>query len=221
MKKEQKNEPIIPKIIHYCWFGKGESSVLSQRCMASWHKVMPEYTFRLHNETNTAFDTPLLEYLYQQKSWAFLSDYIRLRALYEGGGIYLDVDMEVIRSFDPLLKHKLFLGFESAGRLNSSVIGSRKEMPFLKYCMDYMDQRFVQGQSYKIAPEVMSEVYAVQPEDVTVLSETYFYPYNPYDKARNAKTLETAEITQNTFATHHWEKQWKLGIMERLRRRFL
>jgi mannosyltransferase OCH1-like enzyme len=221
MEKEQKNGRVIPKIIHYCWFGKGEPSVLSQRCMASWQKVMPGFELRLHDETNTQFNTPLLEYLYRQKSWAFLSDYIRLRALHEEGGIYLDVDVEVMRSFEPLLKYKLFLGYESRGRLNSSVLGSRSCEPFLRHCMNFMDQRFAHKRPYRIAPEVMTEVYAKHPENVICLNEEYFYPYNPHDNDRRPRTLEAADITENTYAIHHWQKQWRLGMVERLMRKLL
>jgi len=211
----------IPKIIHYCWFGEKKPSSLSQKCISSWQKVMPNFEIKLHNESNTNFDTPLLQYLYKQKSWAFISDYIRLRILYEEGGIYLDVDMEVLQSFEPLLDHSVFLGYESKERLNSSVLGSHAQEAFLKACMDYMDQHFLEKKPYQIAPEVMSNVYASYVDKVTVLQESYFYPYNPYDKYRNAKTLKNAEIAENTYAIHHWEKQWSMSWLERLRRKIL
>ena len=222
MKKQELEETkTIPKIIHYCWFGEEVPSNLSQQCIATWGKIMPNFEIRVHNEKNTKFDTPLLQHLYEKKSWAFISDYIRLRALFETGGIYLDVDMEVLKPFNPLLKHNLFLGFESQERLNSSVLGSKPSEAFLKHCMDYMDQQFLEKKPYKIAPEVMSIVHKLHPENITVFKEEYFYPYNPYDNNRNAKTIETADITGNTYTIHHWEKQWKMGWMERLKRKVL
>lgn len=211
----------IPNVIHYCWFGEKQPSLRSQHCIASWQRVMPNVQIKLHNETNTALDTPLLKYLYTQKSWAFLSDYIRLCVLYESGGIYLDVDIEVIKPFDTLLHHELFLGYESKGRLNSSVLGSIPSHPFLKYAMTYMNQKFLEKKPYQIAPEVMTEIYNQYPEKVTALSEEYFYPYNPYDIHRNVKTLNDIEITENTYAIHHWEKQWKMGWIERIKRKIL
>lgn len=211
----------IPKIIHYCWFGEEVPSNLSQQCMDTWEKIMPDFEIRIHNEKNTEFNTPLLQYLYEKKSWAFISDYIRLRALFEHGGIYLDIDMEAVKPFDPLLKHHLFLGYESKGRLNSSVLGSNPSEAFLKHCMEYMDQRFLEKKPYKIAPEVMSTVYMAHSENITVFKEEYFYPYNPYDDNRDAKTIGTAVITENTYAIHHWEKQWKMGWLERIKRKIL
>ena len=189
--------------------------------MDTWKNVLPEYEIKLHNETNTTFDTPLLQYLYQKKSWAFISDYIRLRVLYQEGGIYLDVDMEVIKSFDTLRKHNIFLGHESKDRLNSSVLGSKAKEPFLKACMDYMDQQFSQHKPYQIAPEVISYVHRTYTAEITIFDESYFYPYNPYDKYRAVKTLESANITDHTYTIHHWEKQWKMGWWERIKRKLV
>lgn len=211
----------IPKVIHYCWFGDQTPSETSLHCMNTWKKVMPDYEIKLHNEANTEFDTPLLQYLYKKKSWAFISDYIRLRALYHEGGIYLDVDIEVIQSFNPLREHTIFLGYESKNRLNSSVLGSRANEPFLKACMDYMDQQFLMHKPYQIAPEVISHVSSIYEDEITVFDESYFYPYNPYDQNRDAKTLKSADITEHTYAIHHWEKQWEMGWLERIRRKLL
>lgn len=106
---------MIPKIIHYCWFGYGEMPEQAVRCMASWHRLMPDYEYRLWDES--VFDVSLNSYTmeaYQAKKYAFVSDYIRLWALEREGGIYLDVDVEVIKAFDDLLCYKAFAGFEGS-----------------------------------------------------------------------------------------------------------
>lgn len=106
---------MIPKIIHYCWFGKGSMPDYSLRCIESWHKYMPDYLYRLWNEEN--FNTDSFIYAqeaYDAKKYAFVSDVARLWALKTEGGIYLDVDFEVYKSFDGLLHYDAFAGFEGS-----------------------------------------------------------------------------------------------------------
>ena len=106
---------MIPKIIHYCWFGHGEMPDLAQKCIASWHKYMPDWDFKLWNED--VFDVSIVPYTkeaYEAKKFAFVSDYVRLWALFKEGGLYLDTDVEVFKSFDDLLKYNAFAGFEGS-----------------------------------------------------------------------------------------------------------
>ena len=90
---------MIPKKIHYCWFGRGEMPELAKECIASWHKYMPDYEYKLWNEDN--FDVNAVPYTkeaYEVRKFAFVSDYVRLWALEREGGIYMDVDFEVNRA---------------------------------------------------------------------------------------------------------------------------
>lgn len=106
---------MIPKTIHYCWFGRGEMPELAQKCVASWHTHMPEWRFRLWNEDN--FDVDQVAYTkeaYEAKKYAFVSDYVRLWALKNEGGVYLDTDVEVFKPFDNLLDLNAFAGFEGS-----------------------------------------------------------------------------------------------------------
>lgn len=109
---------MIPKIIHYCWFGKGAMPELALKCIESWRHYMPEYQYMLWNEDN--FDvnsTPYTKEAYEARKYAFVSDYVRLWALNTMGGIYFDVDFEVFKSFDSLLCWGAFAGFEGSKRL--------------------------------------------------------------------------------------------------------
>lgn len=103
----------IPKIIHYCWFGRGEKTKLIKKCIKSWKKYCPDYQIIEWNEDN--FDINCCDYVreaYDSKKWAFVTDYARLKILYEHGGIYLDTDVELVKSLDEFLGLKAFMGIE-------------------------------------------------------------------------------------------------------------
>lgn len=105
---------MIPKKIHYCWFGRGEKPKLAKKCIASWKKYCPDYEIIEWNEDN--FDVNINSYTrmcYSKKKYAFLSDYVRLWVVYHNGGIYFDTDVELVKNPDFLLKNQAFFGFES------------------------------------------------------------------------------------------------------------
>lgn len=105
---------MIPKIIHYCWFGRNPKPKDVLQCIESWRKVLPDYEIKEWNEDN--YDIHKCKYMedaYKEKKWAFVSDFCRIDVVYEYGGIYLDTDVEVVRSFDDLLHLDMFCGFES------------------------------------------------------------------------------------------------------------
>lgn len=109
---------MIPKIIHYCWFGRGAMPQQVKDCMASWYEHMPDYDFRLWNEDNVDIESvPYAKEAYAAGIYAFVSDYVRLWALCNEGGLYLDTDVMVFKSFDNLLEYKAFAGFEGSKRL--------------------------------------------------------------------------------------------------------
>lgn len=136
---------MIPKIIHYCWFSKDEKPSLVKRCMASWQKVLPDYEIRCWDGDSFDFDSvPYVKEAMALKKYAFAADYIRLYALYTEGGIYLDSDVEVVKSFDTYLTHDIFSGTEPYiidGKeyydIEAAVIGSVKGHPFLKEVLDH------------------------------------------------------------------------------------
>ena len=107
---------MIPKIIHYCWFGKGQMPELVLKCIESWNKYLPNYEMHLWNEDNfdIASAPQYVQEAYAAKKYAFVSDYVRLWALEQEGGVYLDTDVEVLRSFDPLLGDTAFIGLEES-----------------------------------------------------------------------------------------------------------
>ncbi len=108
---------MIPRKLHYCWFGRGEMPELAKKCIDSWHKFMPDWQYKLWNEDN--FDVNQVSYTkeaYEARKFAFVSDYVRLFVLEREGGLYLDVDFEVHKPFDDLMVHHAFVGIEGSKR---------------------------------------------------------------------------------------------------------
>lgn len=138
---------MIPKKIHYCWFGRGEKPQLVQSCIDSWHKHMPDWEYRFWNEDNFDVNSvPYTKEAYEAKKFAFVSDYVRLWALNNEGGLYLDTDVEVFKPFDDLLGYKAFAGFEGSKHIpmGTCVMASEADGIWVKEMLDsYRERRFV------------------------------------------------------------------------------
>lgn len=207
---------MIPKKIHYCWFGHGEMPELAQRCIASWHELMPDYEYKLWNEDN--FDVNQIPYTkeaWEAKKYAFVSDYVRLWALYNEGGIYLDTDVEVFRSFDNLLGYKSFAGFEGSKRqpLGTCVMASEAEGVWVKEEMEYYkDRHFVNTDgSYDLTTNVqfitarMCENGFVPNGEEQEYKDLHIFPVDYF-----CPRLTTGEYlrTDNTYCEHHGIGSW-------------
>ncbi len=125
---------MIPKIVHYCWFGKRDKDEISQKCMKTWKLLeISGYTFVEWNEDNFDINSnQLVNIAYQQKKYAFVADYVRIWALYNWGGIYLDTDVEVFKDFDKFLNYDLFLGMIFNCSIGTAVIGAKKNNSIMK-----------------------------------------------------------------------------------------
>lgn len=133
---------MIPRIIHYCWFGLGPIPEMAQKCIASWHKYMPDYEYKLWNEDN--FDihcNPYVQEAYESRKFAFVTDYVRLYALYYEGGIYMDTDVEVLKPYDDLLSLTGFTGYEGSKYLPpvTGTIASEAGNEWVKEQLDAYD----------------------------------------------------------------------------------
>lgn len=162
---------MIPKIIHYCWFGGNEMPPLVKWCIKSWHKHLADYTFKLWNESNFDVNSvPFVKEAYESKKFAFVADYVRLYALYNEGGIYLDSDVRVLKTLDRFLKydfvaaHEFHPGLFAPDRdkindeglpkdpsqkieglgISSTQLFAQKKHPYIKECLEfYQNQHFV------------------------------------------------------------------------------
>ncbi|MBO6025202.1 MAG: glycosyl transferase [Bacteroidales bacterium] len=138
---------MIPKTIHYCWFGRGKMPEQAERCIASWRKFMPDWNYRLWNDYN--FDLSLNAYAreaYEARKFAFVSDYVRLWALEREGGVYLDTDVEVFKPFDDLLGYQAFAGFEGSKHcpVGTCVMASEAHGAWVSEQLEaYRDRRFL------------------------------------------------------------------------------
>lgn len=137
---------MIPKVIHYCWFGRGEKSELILNCIASWHRELSGYEIIEWNEDN--FDihcNPFVQEAYENRKYAFVADYARFKILYEQGGIYLDTDVEVVKEFsEEMLEQQGFSGFESLENIAAGIMGCEKGLElFGKFLHYYDDKHFV------------------------------------------------------------------------------
>lgn len=133
---------MIPKIIHYCWFSGDKKPALIRKCIRSWKKHLPDYEIKCWDGNSFDFDSlAFTREAMSVKKYAAVSDYIRLYALYNYGGIYLDSDVEVFKSFDTFLENKFFSGYEYFDKyeIEAGILGSIKGFPYLKECMDYYE----------------------------------------------------------------------------------
>lgn len=140
------NQTRIPKIIHYCWFGRKEKPADVVCCIDTWQQHLSGYRIMEWNEDNFCVDDApdYVREAYACQKWAFVSDYVRLHALCLHGGIYLDTDVEVFRSFDDLLDNTAFFGFESNDYLSTAVMGGVKQAPvFQEFLEQYKTRHFI------------------------------------------------------------------------------
>ena len=123
---------MIPKVVHYFWFGPAEKPDLAKRCIASWHAALPDYEIKEWTEANyDVTKSAFMREAYANGEWAFVGDFARLDVLHQYGGVYLDVDVEVFKDLTPFLSNKTFLGFMFDCNLSTAVIGSEPAQPVI------------------------------------------------------------------------------------------
>ena len=207
---------IIPKTIHYCWFGRGEKNELMKKCINSWHEFLPDYEIIEWNEDN--FDINSNTYVkeaYENKKYAFVTDYVRLYVLYNYGGVYMDTDVEVIKNIDCFLKHKAFSGFENNNYVPTGIMASQKENKWIKILLDeYDDLKFVKKDGtfdlttnvIRITNSTINNYNLVPNNTFQDLKDVVFYPHDYFCP----KDWETGNIyiTDNTYTIHHFNGSW-------------
>lgn len=210
---------MIPKTIHYCWFGKKPLPELALKCIASWRKYLPDYEIIEWNENNfDVYQIPYTKQAYKCKKYAFVSDYARFKILYEHGGIYFDTDVEVIRPLDDIIEQGAFFGCENVRNEYFCAPGlgfaCNPGLDICKEMLDYYENaKFIlpNGQ-YNLKTVVRIITAILQKKGVSCSSEIVkynsisFYPPN-YFCPINYYTNET-RITDKTRTIHHYAASW-------------
>lgn len=190
---------MIPKIIHYVWVGGNPKPKNIQRCMKTWQKHLQDYQIIEWNEDNfDIHENKYVEQAYKAKKWAFVSDYIRAKAVYEMGGIYLDTDVLVLDNLESLLNNRAFVGFENPANPFTAVFGAEKHHPLLKDMLAYYDDRNfsfdhndqLAGVNTVSVSDILKTTYQAQPnnKEQVLSSGIHVYPdgilCNPSPKSK-------------------------------------
>lgn len=207
----------IPKKIHYCWFGRGQMPELAIKCLASWKKNLPDYEIIEWNEEN--FDINSNRYVkeaYESKKYAFVTDYVRLYALYNYGGIYMDTDVEVLKPLDVFLVNRAFTGCEDKSMCVTGTLASEQHHPWIELLLqDYNDRPFILDNgtfdltvNTKIITEKTIEEYKWIPKNShqTLKDDVNIYPFD-FFCAKDWRTKQVS-ITKDTYTVHHFSASW-------------
>ncbi len=207
----------IPKIIHYIWVGGKEKSPLAKKCIESWKKYCPDYEIKEWNENNFDLEQNLyLSQAYKAKKFAFVSDYIRLKVLYDYGGIYMDTDVELVKPLDEFLKHRAFSGFENQVWMPTAVLGAEPKHPWIKRLLAVYDKiTFINKDgSYNLTTNVtymsvvtrhyyhvkLDNTYQELEDGLAIYPNDWFCPKDYISQEINS--------TENTHAIHHFNGSW-------------
>ena len=209
---------MIPKIIHYCWFGGKPMPELALKCIESWKKYLPEYELRLWNEDTFDINSvPYVKEAYEARKFAFVTDYVRLWALEREGGVYMDTDVEILRPLDDLMHLPAFTGYE-ASMSNAPVTGLMASAPhgiWVTEQLAYYDEnrhfRMEDGtldmtSNTVTISRIMQEggfvidgKYGVYKDDLHVFPVDYFCPLT---------STRVLKLTKNTYCIHHFAGSW-------------
>lgn len=221
------NLNMIPRIIHYCWFGGNPLPDDAKKCISSWKKYFPDYEITEWNETN--FDLEICDYVkeaYQAKKWAFVSDYARFWILYKYGGLYFDTDVEIIKSMDDLIPKGPFMGEEAGLSDNNSEcnpglgLAAAPGLGLYKEILDYYSTQHFLNQDGSINQEtVVTRTSNILKRhgfkgngSIECIDGVYIYPPE-YFCPMNYTTGKTT-ITENTRSIHHYSATWHSGLEE-------
>lgn len=213
---------MIPKIIHYCWFGRGSKPELALKCIESWKKWCPDYQIIEWNEDN--FDINSNRYVkeaYEAKKYAFVTDYVRLYAMYTVGGIYMDTDVMVLKSLDEYLVHDAFSGFENMEKIPTGIMASVQGQATIGQLLKYYDTAsFYRSDgtlnmttNVEIITDMMLPKGFVPNGKYQVIDGFAIYPQNVF--CPDHKKLSDPVYMLNTATIHYFAGSWKSESMRK------
>lgn len=207
----------MEKKIHYCWFGGKKLPRSVKKCIRTWKKKLPDYEIIQWNENNFDINIcPFVKEAYENKKWAFVSDYARIYALYKEGGIYLDTDVKILKDISDITQSEMFMGYEDSGYVGTAVIGVKnKNNKYIKEIIDYydnLDHFYVQSINNYTNPIIITKIlkkydYKMEPNgvkkidnNISIYPRDYFYPIS-YDYSERL-------YTKNTRMVHLFKGTW-------------
>lgn len=193
--------PKIPKVIHYVWVGEKPLTPLAEASIASWKKYLPEYELKLWNESNSPMNHHYVQAMYAQKKWAFVADYIRFYVLEKEGGIYLDTDTEVLKSFDSLLTHSAFFGKTKDGVTAAGVIGAAPHEQVIKDILDVYEKDTTYD-TKRTSPKTVTDVLCAGD-----YPEVIAYDYQYFNPCNDGEVCPAEKLAQ-AYARNHWAESW-------------
>lgn len=219
---------MIPKKIHYCWFGKGKMPELALKCIESWRVNLPDYELKEWNENSFDINSNFyVKEAYESRKFAFVTDYVRLYALYTEGGIYMDTDVEVLKNLDSFLDLPAFSGFEDNMHIPTGIMAAEKGSIWAKWQLEYYSGRhfllpdgtldlitnvdIIGGLMEEKGFILKNGLYNFQ-NIITIFPKDYFCP--------KSHTTGKIELTENTYTIHHFAGSWK-SSSDRLKRRIV
>lgn len=222
---------MIPKVIHYCWFGGSQLTDEAKECIASWKKVCPDYQIKRWDESN--YNINKNEYTktaYKNKQWAFLTDYVRLDVLFNEGGVYLDTDVKLVKSLNPLISNGAFMAFEQRGRINTGIgFACESGNNIVQENKNYYESKSLKNDgtlNTELCVEVTTKILIKhglnylknekqELDGITIYPSDYFSP----------KKMGTNKIsiTNNTYGIHLFSSSWYKGarIKKRIQYRLI
>lgn len=209
---------MIPKKIHYCWFGGKQLPLEAKKCIDSWKKYCPDYEIVEWNEKN--YNINKNEYTkttYNNKKWAFLTDYVRLDVIYNEGGIYLDTDVELLKPLDDLLDCECYMGMEQPGTVATGLgFGAVKHNKFIKKNKEFYekienfmnkDNGFKNVICVKITTNLLEQQGLRKENTLQIIDDVIVYPTDYFCPLKMG--TNKLKITNNTYSIHHYTASWK------------
>ena len=211
---------MIPKKIHYCWLSGDPFPADIEQYLSTWRTTLPDYEFILWDKSKFDIETtPWVKEAFEARKYAFAADYIRLYALYNEGGIYLDTDIEVVKSFNDLLHLPYVLGTEGGGLIEAGVMMSSPREEWARICLDYYDNRHFRKENGSFDTLPLPRIIDLQlskrfemrpihsvPQSYSDKNVIYYLP-KEYFSAKDAETGIVTKTT-NTYSVHHFAGSW-------------
>lgn len=221
---------MIPKIIHYCWFGRGPIPELGIKCIESWKRHMPDYEIKEWNEDN--FDVNMIPYTkeaYEAKKFAFVSDFARFWIIYHHGGIYFDTDVEVLKPFDDIISKGPFMGAESDCIINGAHpaiapglgLAAEAGMPIYQKLINYYENTHFILPNGKMndttivfhTTNLLAENGLTRDKGIQNVAGIWIYPKEYFCPKQN----DVIKITENTYSIHHYASSWRNPLYNKIR----